>query len=302
MQIMDQELPIRRHPVVVSAPSAFTTAASDYSPPADLDVGLIAGFPWGVRTMLLIREEVQYMVYDQRGRNVLSCMPTPELAASYAVERLQQEAVPPESFSHRLAGMRFASRAPKGSHLLMHTVEDEAGRVVGESVDGRAAAASLAVKALVFRVECLDATRDEFASTVVMARVARGFGSKTLPLVFDNTGGDHPQDQVVQALRGLWRSDERLQVDSLSEIMPGSPKMESFVGTAQAGLLRYAARLGGDVQTMSVTFGDPERILRFAFHTSAVGPKQVIDMMYEDYVQAAREDAAEHNRITRPTE
>lgn len=298
---MDQELPARRHPEVVSRSGSFTTAALDYTPPPELDVGLIAGHPWGVRTITLVCNQVQYMVYDKRGRNVLSCMPTPELAAQYAIERLEQEAIPPQSFSPRLAGMRFGQRADQKSAFLTHTVVDEQGQVVAESSDGRSAAASLAVTALVSRSDCLDATWEEFATTVVLAKVTRA-GSRALPLVFDGSEA-RDQERVISALRSIWRADPRLQNFSESEIMPGSPDMKTFVVGAQTGLLRYAAKLGGNIQSMDMHFAQPERVVRFAFHDGAMGREQLIDTLYEDYQRkCAQELQSQQERPVRPVE
>lgn len=303
MQIKEHQLPARRHPEVVSKAGSFTSQAQDYVPPAELDAGLIAGHPWGVRTISIVREQIQYMVYDKLGRNVLSCCPTPELAAQWAAARLERESILPENLSPRLAGMSFGHKVREDSHLLIHTVIDADGAVVAESDDGRAVAASLAEKAVVSRVDCLDASEEEFASTVVFAMVTSGVGKRDLPLMYQNDLGSSDQDAVNRALREIWRADPRLQqtADS-SEIMPSNPDMAKFVNAAQTGLLRYAAKKEGAIKSVDLTFGEPARVCRFVFHSGALGKREMLGHLYQDYLQSVQERQAEQGRPARPVE
>lgn len=281
-----EELSTRRHPAIVSTAGSFTTAASDYVPPPELDAGLIAGHPWGERTIRLGREQVQYMVYDRDARNVLSCCPTPELAARWAVDRLEREAIPPSDHSPRLAGFRYGQRASEKSCLLVHTVLDVDGREVAASTDGREKAAAQAVKAIVSRKDCVDATREEFAATLVFALTTKGIGRKSLPLVYDNSLGSQDQSAVRKELLEIWNATPHLRVDredvpeSVSSIDP-----MKFVDRSQSHLLRTAARMSGSVSAVNVTFGESERTARFVFHDGRLSVDQMIDHLYEDYLR-----------------
>lgn len=281
-----EELPSRRHPEVVSRDGAFTTAAQDYVPPPELDTGPIAGHPWGTRTIRMVREQTQYMVYDRKGRNVLSCCPTPEMAAKWAVERLAREAKPPSDYSHRLEGMRFGHRSDDQSVVLVHTILDADGREVAASTDGRAAAAAKAVKALVSRNDCLDATREEFASTLVFAQVTKGIGRKSLPVVYNNSEGQQDQSAVRKELMEIWRANPALQVDrhDVPESLYSSHPAK-FVDRAQGHLLRTAARLGGSVALVVMNFADTQTSARFVFHDGRFDRAQMVDHLYAQYLQ-----------------
>jgi hypothetical protein len=286
----------------VSTAGKFASEARDFVPTPELDVGLIAGHPWGMRTIYLVREEIQYMVYDKLGRNVLACAHTAELAAHAAVKRLEHEAIPPEAINPRLRGMRFGHRSKQGSHLLHHTVIDTDGQVIAEGVDGREVAAALAVKNVVSRLDCLDATPVEFASTVVFALVCKGQSKNDLPFVYQNALGSDDQSAVMRALRDIWRSDQRLQqAPDGNEIMPSNPDMAKFVDAAQTGLLRYAGKLGGDINSMDMTFGNPPRVCRFVFHTGVRTKLQMLGALFDDYLQSVSERQAERARPGRPT-
>lgn len=303
MQINNQTLPARRHPEVVSKAGSFTSQAQDYAPPAELDAGLIAGHPWGVRTISLVREQTQYMVYDKLGRNVLSCCPTPEQAARFAIDRLKREAIPPHSYSRRLAGMTFGSRSVEGSHLLHHTVLDESGVLVAESTDGRASAAAEAVRAIVSRVDCRDASQEEFATTVVFALVRRGASRSSLPLLYDNALNDGGQDAVAAALRAIWRADPLLQQDSYgNEILRGSSDMKTFVGNAHASLLRFAGRSSGDIAQVDFTYQDESRVQRIVFHRGHLSRQAMLQAMYRSYQEESEDCLAEQVRSAYPAQ
>lgn len=58
---------------IVSSAGQFTySTARDFVPAPELDTGLIAGHPWGERTIYLVREQINYMVYDKLGA---TCFP-----------------------------------------------------------------------------------------------------------------------------------------------------------------------------------------------------------------------------------
>lgn len=298
MQIKETLLPAMRHPLVVSTSGSFTTKAEDFSPPAELDKGLIAGHPWGVRAISLRGVQNQYMVYDKQGRNVLSCCSTPELAAQWAIARLEREAKPPDVYNPRLVGMTFGQRVAEGSNLLSHTVLNEVGEVVAESIEGRAAAAAEAVNAVVARVDCRDATADEFASTVVFAQVSKGVGGRSLPFVYDNSWGSADQDAMASALRSIWRADPLLQQDDYgSSILRGNSNIDAFVGQAHASLLRYAHKMGGQVNKIDLLYRGESMVKRFVFHVGILNRIPVRDAMYRDYLQDAQEAQIQPARL-----
>lgn len=298
MQIKETLLPAMRHPLVVSTSGSFTTKAEDFSPPAELDKGLIAGHPWGSRAISLCGVQTQYMVYDKQGRNVLSCCLTPELAAQWAIARLEREAKPPHIYNPRLVGMTFGHRAGGSSNLLSHTVLDESGALVAESVDGRASAAAEAVNILVSRVDCLDATADEFASTVVFAQVSKGVGSRSLPFVYDNSWGDTDQDAMASALRSIWRADPLLQQDDYgNSILRGRSNIDAFVGHAHASLLRHAHKMGRQINQIDLLYRGESLVKRFVFHVGLLNRGPVRDAMYWGYLQDARDAQTQPARL-----
>lgn len=282
---MNPSANIQTHPSAVSKGGAIATAATDYVPPEDLDVGLIKGHRWGTRTLLLGGAQEQFMVYDKDAHNVLSCMGTPELAASWANARLEREAAPPQDYSRRLAGTTYGSYAPAGSHILMHTVVDADGRILGESQMGRAAAVETALTALCARVDADDLTFEEFQRICRVARVVRGRGKAFGPgVIYDDDIG---RAEVRAQLAAMRRVDPLLQSAGEGEgLLRGDPDLGRYLVAAESSLLQQVSKMRGDVVVLRVSYEAGASQVIFAYAQGAMSAESIQRACYQDYLDA----------------
>jgi len=282
---MNPSANIQTHPSAVSRDGSIATAARDYLPPADLDTGLIKGHRWGTRTLLLAGSQEQFMVYDKDAKNVLSCMGTPELAASWANARLEREAAPPQDYSRRLAGTTYGSYAPAGSHILMHTVVDADGRILGESQMGRAAAAESALTALCARVDADDLTFEEFQRICRVARVLRGPGKAFgHGVVYDDDIG---RADVRAQLAAMRRADPLLQSGGEGEgLVRGDQDPGRYLVAAESSLLQQVSKMRGDVVVLRVSFEGGASQAIFAYAQGPISAESIQRTCYQDYLDS----------------
>ena len=282
---MNPSADIQTHPSAVARGSSIATAARDYVPPAELDAGLIKGHRWGARTLLLAGAQEQFMVYDKDARNVLSCMGTPELAASWANARLEREAAPPQVYSQRLAGTTYGSYVPAGSHILTHTVLDAHGRILGESQMGRAAAADAALTNLCARIDADDLTFEEFQRICRVARVVRGSGKAYgHGVVYD---GEIGRTEVRAQLAAMRRADPQLQTGGEGGgLLQGDTDLARYLVAAESSLLQQVSKMRGDVVVLRVSYQAGASQVIFAYAQGAMSAESIQRACYQDYLDA----------------
>jgi hypothetical protein len=290
-----QALPATRHPAFLSSAAhhmgrPIASAPEDFEPAPELDQGLIKGFPWGKRVLHIPEDSQQYMVYAQNGRTVLSCAPTPELAAFLAIQRIEREQVPPDFYSPRLAGTTFGKRADSEGCALVHTVEDASGVVLGESTAGRAAAIELALRTVLSDVNVKDLSREEFGKVNFVCFVDRG---RTNALYADHDDGIAQREDIRGVLRQLWTAEPELrQQGGVMGPIKGHPDVSKFLIAAESSLLTLVGKMGSPVAELGLKFDGERRSLTFLYTTLRIPKQQLLDTAYENYVQLAELERA----------
>lgn len=269
----------RRHPVIVSTDGPFTTAAEDYTPPAELNSGLITGFPWGRRMVRLKPAGEQFMVYDWNGRNVLASGRTPVQAAEMAVRRLEREALPPSHYQPVLEGCRFDSRADDEGPLLIHQVIGPDGVVIAESDLGREAASKLAATMQLAQFTRDDFTLEEFSLIAFPVAVEFGTGRGTHGAVF--APGEAGRHALRLMLLSIWKID--------AEARALEPDAKTFIARREGDFLRAAGKVNTSVFEINATFGAATRAFKVLMHNPSISAAAVLAMAHQAYLQAPSE-------------
>lgn len=269
----------RRHPVIVSTDGPFTTAAEDYTPPAELNSGLITGFPWGRRMVRLKPAGEQFMVYDWNGRNVLASGRTPVQAAEMAVRRLEREALPPSHYQPVLEGCRFDSRADDEGPLLIHQVIGPDGVVIAESDLGREAVCKLAASMQLAQFLRNDLSFEEFSLIAFPVAVDFGTGRGTYGAVF--SAGEAGRHALRAMLQSIWKFD--------ADARTQEPDLKKFISQNEANLLRSASNVKTSVCEFNATFCGGTRAFKVLMHSSAFSAASVLAMAHRAYLDASGE-------------
>jgi len=279
-----------RHPNAVRLNCRIASAAEDFVPPANLDVGSIQGLPWGQRMLHLLGPTRQYMVYDADRCNVLSCQGTPQRAAQMATDRLEWEARTPASFNPRLVGTQFAV-LPCASSIMVHGVLDEDGAALGQA-HTRQEAVDRALRMVLSRTDVLDLSFEEFSRVAMTAEVQRGRRQSDLPVIYaDRSRDDAERYPIRSAIRMIWANDPTVR-EGLADI---EEERNKFVMNTEVGLLRSAgpvlAKQNAIVMDLSFRGGNNRFVV--VLHDGNVLPAQGLRVAYADYVIYAETQRAQ---------